>query len=86
VNFEWDPLKMNKKTEKRKKRDELRSDYDLAELRGSVRGEYTAPYKAGTNLVLLSPDIAEHFPDDRSVNSALRGLIRVAKRPHRRTH
>jgi hypothetical protein len=77
---------MNKKTEKRKQRDELRSDYDLPKLGGGVRGKYTARYKAGTNLVLLSPDIAEHFPDDRSVNSALRGLIRVAKKPHRRTH
>jgi hypothetical protein len=77
---------MNKKTEKRKKRDELRKDYNLAELRGGVRGKYTARYKAGTNLVLLSPDIAEHFPDDRSVNLALRKLIRVAKRPLRRTH
>ena len=77
---------MNKKTEKRQKRDELRSEYDLAKLGGGVRGKYTAGYKAGTNLVLLSPDIAEHFPDDRSVNSALRKLIRVDKKSQRRSH
>ena len=76
---------MNKKTEKREQRDELRRDYDLSKLKGGVRGKYTERYKAGTNLVLLSPDIAEHFPDDRSVNSALRRLIRIAKRPLRRT-
>jgi hypothetical protein len=77
---------MNKKTEKRKQRDELRKDYDLPKLRGGVRGKYTARYKAGTNLVLLSPDVAKHFPDDRSVNSALRGLVQVSKKPRRRTH
>ena len=76
---------MNKKTEKRKQRDELRREYDLPKLRDGVRGKYAARYKAGTNLVLLSPDVAEHFPDDRSVNAALRRLIRVAKRPLRHT-
>ena len=67
---------MNKTTEKRKQQDELRRDYDLSKLKGGVRGKYTARYRAGTNLVLLSPDVAEHFPDDRSVNAALRRLIR----------
>ena len=67
---------MNKRTEKRKQQDELRRDYDLSRLKGGVRGKYTARYRAGTNLVLLSPDVAEHFPDDRSVNAALRRLIR----------
>jgi hypothetical protein len=75
---------MNKRTEKRKPTDELRREYDLSKLKGGVRGKYLAHYNAGSNLVLLSPDVAEHFPDDRSVNSALRGLIRVAKKPPRR--
>jgi hypothetical protein len=76
---------MNKKPEKKKLRDELRPEYELSKLKGRVRGKYVARYVAGTNLVLLSPDVAEHFPDDRSVNSALRRLIRRAKRPVRRT-
>jgi hypothetical protein len=76
---------MNKKTDKRKLRDELRPEYDLSKLKGGVRGKYAARYAAGTNLVLLSPDVAEHFPDDRSVNTALRRLIRSARRPARRT-
>ena len=77
---------MKKKTEKREPRDELRREYDLSKLKGGVRGKYIARYRAGTNLVLLSPDVAEHFPDEQSVNTALRTLIRVAKRPLRRTH
>jgi hypothetical protein len=76
---------MNKKTEKRKVRDELRREYNLSKLKRGVRGKYAARYKVGTNLVLLSPDVAEHFPDDRSVNTALRRLIRVVKSPLRRT-
>jgi hypothetical protein len=73
-----------KKIENRKQRDELRREYDLTKLKGGVRGKYTGQYSAGTNPVLVSPDVARHFPDDRSVNAALRRLIRVAKRPIRR--
>jgi hypothetical protein len=51
----------------------------MSKLKGSVRGKYATRYQAGTNLVLLSPDVAEHFPDERSVNTALRKLIHVAK-------
>jgi hypothetical protein len=80
------PKAMSKKTEKRKQRDELRKNYDLPKLGDAVRGKYTARHKAGTNLVLLSPDVAEHFPDDRSVHLALRRLILVTKKPSRRTH
>jgi len=77
---------MKKKAERRKRRDELRREYDLSQLTGGIRGKYAARYKAGTNLVLLSPDVAEYFPDDQSVNTALRKLIRVAKSPIRRPH
>jgi hypothetical protein len=78
---------MNKRTEKKRKlRDELRREYDLSILRGGIRGKYTARYRAGTNLVLLSPDVAEFFPDERSVNTALRRLLRMEKKPLRRMH
>ncbi len=70
---------MKKRTERRKQRDELRREYDLSKLKGGVRGKYAVRYQAGTNLVLLSPDVAEYFPDERSVNTALRRLIHVAK-------
>jgi len=77
---------MKKTTRKRKKGDELRPEYDLSKLKGGVRGKYLEHYRAGTNLVLLSPDVAEYFPDERSVNTALRTLIRGAKGPRRRAH
>jgi hypothetical protein len=77
---------MKKRTEKRERRDELRREYDLSKLKGGVRGKYVARYRAGTNLVLLSPDVAAYFPDEQSVNTALRTLIRGAKGPLRRAH
>ena len=60
-------------------KDELRREYDLANLKGGIRGKYVTRYRTGTNLVLLSPEIAKYFPDEQSVNTALRSLIRVAK-------
>jgi hypothetical protein len=75
---------MKKRTEKQERRDALHREYDLSKLKGGVRGKYVARFRAGTNLVLLSPDVAEYFPDEQSVNTALRALIRVAKRPLRR--
>ena len=70
---------MKKRTEKRKAKDELREEYDFSKLMGGVRGKYAARYRAGRNLVLLSPDVAAHFPDEQSVNKALRALIHAPK-------
>jgi len=75
---------MKRRPEKRKAGDELRREYDLSRLKGGVRGKYVERYRAGTNLVLLSPDVAEYFPDEQSVNTALRTLIHMAKGPIRR--
>ncbi|MEM4204275.1 MAG: hypothetical protein QXS54_09435 [Candidatus Methanomethylicaceae archaeon] len=60
--------------------DELRPEYDLHELlKGGVRGKYVSRYRAGTNLVLLDPDVAKAFPDDAAVNEALRLVIRLTE-------
>ena len=62
--------------------DELRSEYDLAELlKGGVRGKYAARYRAGTNVVLLAPDVAQAFPTEDAVNEALRLVMRMAQIP-----
>ncbi len=77
---------MKKRAEKQERRDELRREYDLSKLKGGVRRKYVARFRAGTNLVLLSPDVTAYFPDEQSVNTALRTLIHVAKGPLRRAH
>jgi hypothetical protein len=45
---------------------------------GGVRGKYAARFAEGTNLVALSPDVAEMFPDSAAVNKALRTLARMS--------
>jgi hypothetical protein len=60
--------------------DNLRPEYDFAQMQGGVRGKYVERYQAGTNLVLLDPDVAQAFPTDESVNNALRMLMQVAQR------
>lgn len=57
---------------------ELRPEYDLAQLGGGVRGKYYRRARAGTNLVLIEPDLAKAFPDQESVNRALRLLVTTA--------
>lgn len=59
--------------------DALRPEYARRDLGKGVRGKYLKRFRSGTNLVLLSPDVAAVFPSDESVNDALRSLVRVAK-------
>ncbi len=60
--------------------DELRPEYNLHKLlKGGVRGKYVARYRAGTNLVLLDPDVAKAFPDEAAVNEALRLVIQLTE-------
>ena len=60
--------------------DDLRPEYDATVLKDGVRGKYAARYQAGTNLVLLAPDVAAAFPTSEAVNEALRLLMQVARR------
>lgn len=79
-------MNMKKKAKRQGNDNDLRPEYDFSALKDGVRGKYAARFSAGTNLVLLSPDVAKHFPDDRSVNAALRTLIRTTNRQRRGNH
>ena len=61
------------------KKEEMRKEYRREDLGAGIRGKYYNEFKKGTNLVLLSPDVAAAFPDENSVNDALRSLMKVAK-------
>jgi len=43
------------------------------------RGKYAKRYHAGTNLVLLDPDVHKAFRSGRAVNDALRLVIELRK-------
>jgi len=66
--------------------DDLRPEYDLSTLKGGVRGKYAKRFRQGTNLVLLSPDVARYFQDENSVNTALRSLVNIAKAELQHVH
>lgn len=54
--------------------------YDLGQLlKGGVRGKYAKRYHAGTNLVLLDPDVRKAFRSEKAVNDALRLVIELRK-------
>lgn len=63
--------------------DDLRLEYDLRQLlKGGVRGKYAERYRAGTNLVLLAPDVAKAFANNaEAINEALRLVIQMSKLP-----
>jgi hypothetical protein len=63
-----------------KESDELRPEYKREDLGKGTRGKYFDAYKKGTNLVLLSPDVAKVFSTEEAVNEALRSLINVAEK------
>jgi hypothetical protein len=55
----------------------MRSHYDFT---NAVRGKHAKAYARGTNRVSLDPDVAAIFPDEQSVNDALRSRAAIAKR------
>jgi hypothetical protein len=60
--------------------DELRPEYDMKSLlKSGVRGKYAERYRAGTNLVLLEPEVAKAFPNDKAVNEALKLVMKLKK-------
>ena len=67
-----------KKADKKLK-DEILPEYDFASMTGGVRGKYAKQYRAGTNLVLLEPELSRAFPTDAAVNEALRAILSVAR-------
>ena len=61
---------------------DMRKEYDFSK---GVRGKYIQRLAAGSNIVVLAPDVAELFPDSESVNEALRTLVKIAQRQVRST-
>lgn len=68
-----------KKVSAKRTGDDLRTEYDLSQFKGGVRGKYYRQATAGTNLVLIEPELATIFPDTESVNRALRLLVDTAE-------
>ncbi|MEO9040147.1 MAG: hypothetical protein ABI265_08965, partial [Gallionella sp.] len=59
--------------------EQMRTEYRREDLEKGVRGKHYAAFKKGSNLVLLTPDLAKIFPTNEAVNSALESLVGVAR-------
>ncbi|MFI3220169.1 MAG: hypothetical protein QX189_13795 [Methylococcales bacterium] len=57
--------------------DELLDEYDFSKMDNGVRGKYAKQYHDGVKLVMLEADVAQIFPDAKSVNEALRALSKI---------
>lgn len=68
------------------KPDELRPEYSKSDLGRGMGGKHYQDFSAGTNLVLLSPDVATMFKDEKSVNDALRFFIKLAQKAVEKTN
>ena len=60
---------------------DMLEEYDFSK---GIRGKYAKRYSKGTNVVIIDPDVAEFFPDENSVNDALRSLIPIIKKREKR--
>jgi hypothetical protein len=69
----------------RKPSDSLRPEYKRSDFERLTRGKYARRVAEATNVVVLDPQVAKAFPNDRAVNRALRGLLRDRKSPPRPT-
>jgi hypothetical protein len=54
---------------------DMLEEYDFSQ---GIRGKYVQRFAEGSDVVVLSSDVAEVFPDSDSVNDALRALIKIA--------
>lgn len=58
-------------------------EYDFSK---GVRGKYSKRFAEGSNIVMIDPDVHRYFPDQKSVNEALRGLASIIERKKKVEH
>lgn len=57
--------------------DEILPEYDFSRARPN---KYAGRYAAGSNVVVLDPDVAAVFPSAGEVNDALRALASIIRK------
>ena len=55
--------------------DDLRPEYPAAFVRSGIRGKYAKRFTAGSNVVVIDPDLSDAFPNSEAVNDALRDYL-----------
>jgi hypothetical protein len=70
---------MKKNSIKKQDDYELNDEYDLSKMTILPKGRFDPQRRLGSNIVVLEPDIAKAFPNDETVNEALRLLLKASK-------
>jgi len=66
-------------------KDELRGEYKPSDFPdGLIRGKHAKRIKKSSNIVVLTPEVADFFPNEEAVNSALLSLINLANKSARK--
>ena len=65
------------KTKSNKKKTTTNRMLPEYDFRGGVRGKYASRYAHSNNIVVIERDVAKYFSDSKSVNEALRTLVRL---------
>lgn len=65
--------------------DWLRPEYKRGDLGPIVRGKYARRMATESNVVVIDPAVSKAFPNEASVNAALRGLLELAQSSTRPT-
>jgi hypothetical protein len=55
----------------------MHTEYDFST---GIRGKHAAQYAAGTNVVVIEPDVAAEFPTAEEVNETLRAVAQLLQR------
>lgn len=64
---------------KSESRDWLRPEYKRSDLGPIVRRKYARRMAAESNVAFIDPTVSKAFPNEASVNAALRALLELAK-------
>jgi hypothetical protein len=68
-----DNMKKQNKSKARSS-DQMRPEYDFSK---GVRGKHATRYAAGSNVVVLAPDVASQFQTADDVNETLRAVAKL---------
>ena len=60
--------------------DDMLEEYDFT---NGIRGKYAKEYSKGSNLIKIDKELLKIFPDEKSINNALRNLAKIIKEQHK---
>jgi len=52
-------------------------------FKNGIRGKYAKEYSKGANLIKIDKELLKIFPDEKSINSALKNLAKIIKEQHK---